>query len=87
MTPRTGETWFVDFGMTSKPRWAFVVGHAQGAKLAVASVVKITTEYARTPYGSRIAARALVAGTKLRQCAKRPARELFRINQEGSWPI
>ena len=36
--------------MVSKPRWAFVVGHAPDARLAVASVVKITTEYAGTPY-------------------------------------
>ena len=50
MIPRPGETWFVDFGMTAKPRWAFVVGVAPDARLAVASVVKITTEYASTPY-------------------------------------
>jgi mRNA interferase MazF len=48
--PKTGETWFVDFGMGSKPRWALVVGVAQDARLALASVVKITTEYAGTPY-------------------------------------
>jgi len=50
MSPKVGETWFVDFGMISKPRWAFVVGIAQDARLALASVVKITTEYAGTPY-------------------------------------
>lgn len=50
MIPKIGETWFVDFGMASKPRWAFVVGNAQDARLAIASVVKITTEFAGTPY-------------------------------------
>ena len=50
MIPKAGETWFVDFGMASKPRWAYVVGIAGDARLALASVVKITTEYAGTPY-------------------------------------
>ncbi len=50
MIPKVGETWFVDFGMASKPRWAFVVGGAPDGRLALASVVKITTEYAGTPY-------------------------------------
>ena len=50
MIPKPGETWFVDFGLAAKPRWAFVVAYAPDARLAVASVVKITTEYAGTPY-------------------------------------
>jgi mRNA interferase MazF len=50
MIPKVGETWFVDFGMASKPRWAFVIGSALDGRLALASVVKITTEYASTPY-------------------------------------
>lgn len=50
MIAKPGETWFVDFGITAKPRWAFVVGVAEDARLALASVVKITTEYAGTPY-------------------------------------
>ncbi|HEY3853344.1 MAG TPA: hypothetical protein VGO67_03000 [Verrucomicrobiae bacterium] len=50
MIPKAGETWFVDFGMASKPRWAFVVGSEKDGRLALASVVKITTEYAGTPY-------------------------------------
>jgi mRNA interferase MazF len=50
MIPRIGETWFVDFGMAAKARWAFVVASAPDARLALASVVKITTEYASTPY-------------------------------------
>ncbi len=50
MIPKIGETWFVDFGMAAKPRWAFVVGYAENSRLALASVVKITTEFAGTPY-------------------------------------
>jgi mRNA-degrading endonuclease toxin of MazEF toxin-antitoxin module len=50
MIPKMGETWFVDFGLASRPRWAFVVASASDARLAVASVVKITTEFAGTPY-------------------------------------
>lgn len=50
MIPKVGETWSVDFGMASKPRWALVLATAQDARLAVASVVKITTQYAGTPY-------------------------------------
>ncbi|HEY3861859.1 MAG TPA: type II toxin-antitoxin system PemK/MazF family toxin [Verrucomicrobiae bacterium] len=50
MIPNAGETWFVDFGMAAKPRWAFIVGSARDGRLALASVVKITTEYAGTPY-------------------------------------
>jgi len=36
--------------MAAKPRWALVVGVARDARLALASIVKITTEYAHTPY-------------------------------------
>ncbi|PWU13211.1 MAG: hypothetical protein C5B50_19835 [Verrucomicrobia bacterium] len=50
MIPQVGDTWYVDFGMASKPRWALVVGTARDGRLAIASVVKITTEYAGTPY-------------------------------------
>ena len=50
MIPQIGETWFVDFGMAAKPRWAFVVGCQPDGRLALASVVKITTEFSRTPY-------------------------------------
>jgi len=50
MIPKAGETWFVDFGMASKPRWAYVIASARDGRLALASVVKITTEYAGTPY-------------------------------------
>lgn len=50
MIPKIGETWFVDFGMTAKPRWAFVVSCRQDGRLALASVVKITSEFSGTPY-------------------------------------
>ena len=50
MIPKIGETWFVDFGMEAKPRWVFVVGCQRDGRLALASVVKITTEFADTPY-------------------------------------
>ena len=54
MIPKAGETWFVDFGLASKPRWALIIANAQDARLAVASVVKITTHYAGTPYEVRL---------------------------------
>jgi mRNA interferase MazF len=50
MIPKIGETWFVDFGISAKPRWAFVVGCQENGRLALASAVKITTEFAGTPY-------------------------------------
>ncbi len=36
--------------MAAKARWAFVVSAPHDGRLALASVVKITTEYAGTPY-------------------------------------
>ena len=50
MIPKIGETWFVDFGLVAKPRWAFVVGAAPNGRLALASVLTITTQYDSTPY-------------------------------------
>jgi mRNA interferase MazF len=50
MIPKTGETWFVDFGMEAKPRWVLIVGCQKDGRLALASVVKITTQFAGTPY-------------------------------------
>jgi|ERR1035437_3726469 mRNA interferase MazF len=50
MTQKVGETWFVEFGQTEKPRWAMVVAVAGDARLALASVVTITTQYGGTPY-------------------------------------
>jgi mRNA interferase MazF len=48
--PQAGEVWFVDFGYEEKPRFALVIASAKNARLAVASVVKITTQFANTPY-------------------------------------
>ena len=50
MMPKIGETWFVDFGFAVKPRWAYVVGAAPNGRLALASVLTITTQFASTPY-------------------------------------
>jgi len=50
MIPKIGETWFVDLGMATKPRWAYVVGAAPNGRLALASVLTITTLYDATPY-------------------------------------
>jgi len=42
--------WFVDFGMVGKPRWVLVIGRHNDGRLAVASVVLITTQFSGTPY-------------------------------------
>jgi len=52
--PQVGEVWFVDFAYDEKPRWCLVVATARDARLALASVVKITTEFADTPYELRL---------------------------------
>src|SRR5262245_55976094 len=50
-SPKPGEVWFVEFGHQSKPRFAFVVSRADpNVRLAIASVVQITTQYGATPY-------------------------------------
>ena len=48
--PQPGEIWFADFGLAEKPRWTLVVGRHDGGRMAVASVVLITTQFADTPY-------------------------------------
>jgi len=45
-----GETWFVEFGLAKKPRWGIVIGAAEDGRLALASVVAITTRFDATPY-------------------------------------
>jgi mRNA interferase MazF len=50
MIPKIGETWFVDFGLSAKPRWAYVVGAAPNGRLALASVLTITTQFDGTPF-------------------------------------
>ncbi len=48
--PQPGEVWFADFGMVGKPRWVLVIANQDDGRLAVASVVLITTQFADTPY-------------------------------------
>lgn len=50
MKVQPGEVWFVELGMAEKPRWAFVVAAHDDGRLALASVVTITTQFAGTPY-------------------------------------
>ena len=48
--PQPGEVWFVDLGMVGKPRYALVLAAQTDARLALASVVLITTQFADTTY-------------------------------------
>jgi mRNA interferase MazF len=48
--PNTGEVWFIDLGMVGKPRYALVLAARTDARLALASVVLITTQFEDTPY-------------------------------------
>ena len=48
--PETGEVWFVDLGMVGKPRYALVLAARTDARLALATVVLITTQFEDTPY-------------------------------------
>ena len=48
--PQPGEVWFADFGMVGKPRWILIVASASNGRLAVASAVLITTQFAGTPF-------------------------------------
>jgi len=48
--PQPGEVWFVDLGMVAKPRPALVLAAQTDARLALASVVLITTKFENTPY-------------------------------------
>ena len=50
-SPRPGEVWFVDFGYDAKPCYCLVVSVSDAnVRLAVASVVQITTQHGQTPY-------------------------------------
>ena len=42
--------WFIDLGMVGKPRYALVLAAETDARLALASVVLITTQFEDTPY-------------------------------------
>jgi mRNA interferase MazF len=49
--PKAGEVWTVDFGYDGKVRSALVVSvHDKNCRLAIASVLQITTQYGGTPY-------------------------------------
>jgi len=48
--PQRGEVWFVDLGLVSKPRYVLVMAAQTDARLALASVVLITTQFGGTPY-------------------------------------
>ena len=48
--PQSGEVWFVDLGFVGKPRYALVLAARTDARLALASVVLITTQFEGTPY-------------------------------------
>jgi mRNA-degrading endonuclease toxin of MazEF toxin-antitoxin module len=48
--PQPGEVWFIDLGMVAKPRYALVLAARTDARLALASVVLITTKFENTPY-------------------------------------
>ena len=50
-SPLPGEVWRVDFGYDAKVRSALVVSQADpNCRLAIATVVQITGQYAGTPY-------------------------------------
>jgi mRNA-degrading endonuclease toxin of MazEF toxin-antitoxin module len=48
--PQPGEVWFIDLGMVGKPRYALVLAAQTDARLALASVVLITSQFEDTPY-------------------------------------
>ena len=49
--PQPGEVWLIDFGYGGKVRPALVVSVAdQNVRLAISSVLQVTTQYGGTPY-------------------------------------
>jgi mRNA-degrading endonuclease toxin of MazEF toxin-antitoxin module len=48
--PQPGEVWFIDLGMVGKPRYALVLAAQTDARLALASTVLITKQFADTRY-------------------------------------
>ena len=48
--PERGEVWFINLGMVAKPRYCLVMAAQTDARLALASVVLITTQFEGTPY-------------------------------------
>lgn len=50
-SPQPGEVWFVDFGYEAKYRRCLVVSVPDAnVRLAIASVVQITSQHGETPY-------------------------------------
>lgn len=50
-SPLPGEVWFVDFGYEAKHRRVLVVSvPGRNVRLAIASVVQLTTKYGGTPF-------------------------------------
>jgi mRNA-degrading endonuclease toxin of MazEF toxin-antitoxin module len=47
---QSGEVWFVDLGLVAKPRPALIMAAKTDARLALASVVLVTTQFEDTPY-------------------------------------
>ncbi len=48
--PQSGQVWFVDMGVVGKSRHVLVLAAQTNARLAIATVVLITTQFADTPY-------------------------------------
>lgn len=48
--PQSGEIWSIDLGIVGKPRYALVLAAQTDARLALASVVLIATQFENTPY-------------------------------------
>lgn len=48
--PRPGEVWLIDLGLVAKQRPVLVLAAQIDARLAMASVVLITTKFENTPY-------------------------------------
>jgi mRNA-degrading endonuclease toxin of MazEF toxin-antitoxin module len=48
--PQSGQVWFVDIGVVGKPRHVLVLAAQTNARLAIATVVLITKQFADTPY-------------------------------------
>lgn len=52
--PQAGDVWLIDLGMVGKTRHTLVLAAQTDARLALASVVLITTQFEDTPYEVRL---------------------------------
>ena len=48
--PQIGEVWFIEFSYDQKPRYALVVGSHSNSRLAISSVLQITTQHGGTEF-------------------------------------